>query len=62
MKKVKVKLSNKNGNIFNLGQICKEELEKKGFRKEAKEMIHKILRTHSYTNVLVVLSQYCDII
>lgn len=58
--KPKCKLSGCDGNIFSLGAIASSCLEKVGMKNEAKEMRHRICKSHSYEEAIDVICEYVD--
>lgn len=60
-KKPKVRLSGKNGNVFNLAAICSTALKKVGQADKAKEMQGRILSAKSYEDALRIMAEYCEV-
>ena len=60
-KKPKVKLSGKDGNVFNLIGICSAALKKEGYREQATEMAKKCFASGSYDEALSIMMEYCDV-
>jgi len=61
-KKPKCKLSEKNGNMFNLAGIAVKSLKTVGQHKAAKEMVGKIFHTaKSYDEALRIIMEYVDV-
>ena len=61
MNKPKVKLSGKDGNIFNLISIASLALKKVGQYYEANEMSSKCFKSNSYEEALSIIMEYCDV-
>jgi len=60
--KPKVKLSEQNGNVFNLMGICSRALRDMGQGEKVKEMTNKITQTaKSYEEALSIMMEYCDV-
>lgn len=60
-KKPKVKLSGKDGNVFNLIVLCSGVLRKKGMETEAREMSEKVFASKSYSDAIDIMGQYCEL-
>lgn len=61
LKKPKVKLSGKYGNVFNLIGICSNALKKANQDANAKEMTAKVFNANSYDEALHIMGQYCEL-
>jgi len=61
VKKPKVKLIGKNGNVFNLASIVKQALIKNKQPDKAKEFTEKLFKTHSYNDALCLMMEYVDV-
>ncbi|WP_353892913.1 hypothetical protein PRVXH_002303 [Proteinivorax hydrogeniformans] len=59
--KPKVKLIGENGNIFNLIGIASRALKGVGMKKEAEEMVEKVILSTSYDEALRVLMEYVEV-
>jgi hypothetical protein len=60
--KPKVKLSGKDGNVFNLIGICSAALKKANQPDKAKEMSEKCFASGSYDEALCIMMDYCDVV
>lgn len=60
--KPKCKLIGEDGNIFFLMARASKCLKKHGFHEEAKEMMSKVTKCHSYDEALLVLDNYVEIV
>ena len=60
-KKVKVKLSGQDGNVFNLIGICSKALKKAGQAEKAKELRERATKADSYMGALAVMGEYCQL-
>jgi hypothetical protein len=60
-KKPKVKLSGKDGNVFNLIGICSKALRAAGQHEAAKLMTAECFKAGSYHEALAVMMKYCDV-
>ena len=58
---IKVMLSGKNGNIFNLTAIVSAELKKKGFAKHSADMIQNIIKAKSYEESISIIMEYVEV-
>ena len=56
-----VKLTEENGNVFNLIGLTKKALVKAGLRDEGNEFVRKAFRLSSYHDVLNLISEYCEV-
>lgn len=61
MLKPTCKLTNANGNVFNLIGIASNCLKKAGLKDEAKEMTEKCFNSSSYDEALSIISEYVDV-
>lgn len=61
IKKPKVKLIGKDGNIFNLIGICSRELKRAGQSDNAKKMSEECFNSGSYNEALQIIMKYCDV-
>jgi len=59
--KPKVKLSNQDGNVFNLLGLCTSALKKAGQKDEAKELTTKVFSSGSYEDAISIMGEYCKI-
>lgn len=59
--KPKVKLSGKDGNVFNLVGLCSRALKAAGLTEEAKEMTTKVFASGSYNEAICIMGEYCEI-
>lgn len=62
MEKIKVKVKNQNGNIFNIMGFVSKELKKHSKKKEADEMCNKVFACASYHEALKVICDYAEMI
>ena len=60
VKRPKVKLTDENGNVFNLLGICVKALKKEGMKDEAFELTKKVFHSTSYEDALSIMNQYCE--
>ena len=58
---IKVMLSGKNGNIFNLIAIASAELKKKGFAKHSADMMQNIIKAKSYEESISIIMEYVEV-
>ena len=61
MKKPKVRLVGRDGNVFNLMGITAKALKKAGLEKEKKEMMDKVIRASSYDQALQIIMEYVEV-
>lgn len=61
LKKPRVKLSGKDGNVFNLIGLCSSALKSAGQHDQAKEMSGKCFSAGSYDEALQIMMEYCDV-
>jgi len=61
IQKPKVKLSGKDGNVFNLIGICSKALKQAGQHEQAKEMTARVFKAGSYSEALGIMMDYCDV-
>jgi len=61
-KKPKCKLIGEDGNIFNLMGIASRTLKKNGLKKECEEMIERIEKSHRYSEALMIIEDYVEIV
>lgn len=59
-KKVDAPIINADGNIFNLMGISSKALKENGYDEEAKEMIDRIQKSHSYDEALSIITEYIN--
>ncbi len=59
--KPKVKLSGKDGNVFNLIGLASKALKKANQSDKAKEMTTKCFAAKSYHEAIGIIGEYCDI-
>jgi hypothetical protein len=57
----RVKLTGKDGNVFNLMGLCSRALKTAGQPERATEMCQKIMRSGSYDQALQIMMEYCDV-
>lgn len=62
MSKPKARLTGEDGNIFNLLGIAGQALRKNEQREKEIEMTEIVFVSHSYENVLKIISEYVEII
>lgn len=60
-KKPKVKLTGKDGNVFNLIGICRNALRKAGQPTEAEQLMRECFAAESYSHALQIMAKYCEI-
>ncbi len=58
--KPRCKLSEQNGNIFNLLSIASLALKSMGLYNEAKEMYERATHSGSYEEALAIINEYVD--
>lgn len=56
-----VQLSGQDGNVFNIIGLCTKALRKAGLQDLANEFRSKALSAGSYSNVLELAMQYCEV-
>ena len=61
VKKPKVKLSGRDGNVFNLIGICSNALKRSGQHESAKLMTTECFKAGSYHEALAIMSRYCEV-
>lgn len=61
MKKPRVQLTGKNGNVFNLLAICKCALRESNLSALADEMVKRVTSAGSYDEALCIMMEYCDV-
>jgi hypothetical protein len=61
VKKPKVKLVGKDGNVFNLIGICSLALKKAGQAEQALQMTKEIFGAGSYDEALQIMMRYCEV-
>jgi len=61
MEKPVVKLVGKNGNVFNLIGLTKKALLKAGEKERAKEFVKRAFESSSYSEVISLIEEYCEI-
>lgn len=59
--KPEVKLSGKDGNVFNLIGLCSKALKKAGQTDEAEQMVGECFKAGSYDEALQIMMKYCDV-
>lgn len=59
-KKVDAPIINADGNIFNLMGISSRALKENGYDEEAKEMMDRIQKSHSYDEALSIITEYIN--
>ncbi len=59
-KKVDAPIINADGNIFNLMGISSKALKENEYDEEAKEMIDRIQKSHSYDEALSIITEYIN--
>lgn len=59
-KKVDAPIINADGNIFNLMGISSRALKENGYDEEAKEMMDRIQKSHSYDETLSIITEYIN--
>lgn len=59
--KPKVRLTGKDGNVFNLIGICSRALKEVGQMKERSEMLGRAMSAKSYNEALAILGEYCEV-
>ena len=60
--KITVKLTGKNGNIFNLMSIVGSALRKQGRKDDAEHMINEVMSSHSYDDALSIIQKYVNVV
>lgn len=60
-KKPVVKLSGKDGNVFNLIGICSSALKRSGQHETARLMTNECFGAGSYHEALAIMARYCDL-
>lgn len=60
--KITVKLTGKNGNIFNLTSIVVSALRKHGRKDEAEHMMNEVISSHSYDEALSIIQKYVNVV
>lgn len=53
------KVIGENGNVFVTLGICKQALQKAGYRDKADEMSAKVFKAESYNAALIIMQEYC---
>jgi len=61
MKKPVCKLTNENGNIYNLTAIAANALKRANMRDAAKEMKAKLSQSSNYDAALMIIQEYVDV-
>lgn len=61
-KKPKCRLIGEDGNIFNLMGIASRTLKRNGLKEESEEMIKRIEESHSYSEALMIIEDYVEIV
>ena len=61
-KKPKCKLIGEDGNIFNLIGIASRTLKRNGLKEECEEMIERIEKSHRYSEALMIIEDYVEIV
>lgn len=56
--KPECQLIGKNDNIFNLLGLAKRTLDNEGLSDQAKEMIDRVHKSHSYYEALMIIGEY----
>lgn len=59
-KKVNAPIIGANGNVFNLIGICRRELKKSGYYKEAEELGKRVTECQSYEEALNLMMEYVN--
>jgi hypothetical protein len=57
----KVKLTGKDGNVFNLLELCVKALKKAGQDEAARELQSRVFASKSYSDSLAIMAEYVDI-
>ena len=60
-KKVKVKLTGTDGNIFSILRKCTRAMKQAGQEKEANELADKVMKASSYDEALQMCMRYCEV-
>lgn len=60
-KKIRVKLTGEDGNIFSIMGRVSRELKRNGQSSEAEEMCKRITHSHSYEEALSIVMEYVDV-
>lgn len=63
--KPECKLTDQNGNIFNLIAIAKRTLKENDMEQEAKELVSRIIEkgeAQSYSHALSIIMEYVDVV
>lgn len=60
-KKPKCKLSGTDGNVFALSARVMDALKKAGQKDKAEEFSHALFKCHSYSEALLLMSDYVEI-
>ena len=61
-RKPKCKLIGEDGNIFNLMGIASRTLKRNGLKAECEEMVERIENSHSYSEALLIIEDYVEIV
>lgn len=63
--KPECKLTDQNGNIFNLIAIAKRTLKENGMEQEAEELVSRIIEkgeAQSYSHALAIIMEYVEVV
>jgi hypothetical protein len=61
VKKTQVKLTDEDGNVFNLLGLCSRALKRDGKHEEAKQLQNKVMSCHSYDEAIQAMMEFCDV-
>lgn len=62
-KKPIAKISDGNGNVFNIINICKRALIEAGMHQQADEMANRVYDSNSFGDMATkIMSEYCELI
>jgi len=60
-KKPIAKVTGRDNNVFVTLGICSQALKKSGMRKEADEMVSRVMTSSSYDEAIWIMGEYCDL-